>query len=85
MFAITYTFSDVVGNVGVAMIIGAYLLLQTGRVQATQLGYSLLNLAGSLLIVYSLISNFNLSSVFIEIFWILISSYGIYRSLRKRR
>lgn len=84
MLVITYSFSDVVGNVGVAMIIGAYLLLQTGKVQSTRLGYSLLNLVGSLLIVYSLISSFNLSSFFIEIFWILISGYGIYRSLRRR-
>jgi hypothetical protein len=81
----SYTFSDFVGNAGVALIIGAYLLLQMGRVQSVDFSYSLMNLVGSLLIVYSLLWNFNLSSFFIEIFWILISLYGLYRCLRARR
>ncbi len=72
---------DIVGTVGVAAIVGSYLLLQTQRLRAEDLRYSVLNAAGALLILVSLIFDFNLSAFIIEAFWVLISLIGIGRWL----
>lgn len=74
-----YTIFDFIGNIGVALIIGAYLLIQTGKINSQSLGYSVANAAGAVLILVSLIVNFNVSAFVIEFFWLLISVYGIYR------
>ena len=76
-----YGVLDLVGNVGVLILIVAYLLLQLNRLNNGLL-YSLLNAAGAGLIALSLLGNFNLSAFIIEVFWMLISFLGIYRSLR---
>ena len=70
------------GVVGVALIVGAYFLLQTGRMDDQSVAYSLINLIGACLVVASLIEDFNLPAFIVESFWILISAVGLYRSLR---
>ncbi len=73
---------DVVGSGGVMLILVAYFLLQTERWSGQSVGYSLVNLVGSLMITVSLIYDFNLSSFIIEMAWIAISIYGIVRARR---
>jgi hypothetical protein len=73
---------DVVGTGGVAMILVAYFLLQTERWSGQSVGYSVVNLVGSLMITVSLMYDFNLSSFIIEMAWIAISIYGIARARR---
>ena len=73
---------DVIGAIGVTMIIAAYFALQAGRLK-TGLPYSLLNGVGAAMILYSLIFDFNLAAFLVEFFWLAISLYGIYRSLRR--
>jgi len=77
--------ADVVGTVGVLIIIITYLLLQLEKIKSTDLLYSILNVIGSLLIVYSLLFNWNFSSFLIEFFWILISLYGIFKYFRNKK
>ncbi len=82
----TVLWHDLVGNLGVALIVLAFFLLQAGKMQAQGLWYSLCNLCGAILLLISLYYNFNLASVVIECFWITISLYGISNYLlRKRR
>ena len=71
---------DVVGTSGVVMVLVAYFLLQTERWSGRSIGFSVVNLLGSLLITVSLIYNFNLSSFIIEMAWIAISINGIARA-----
>lgn len=78
-----YGLLDLVGNVGVLMLMVAYLLLQLNRL-SSGLIYSVLNAVGASLIVISLLTNFNLSAFLMEVFWVLISLLGIYRSLRPK-
>lgn len=73
---------DVVGTTGVALILVAYFLLQTERWSGQSVGYSVVNLIGSLMITVSLLYDFNLSSFIIEMAWIAISIYGIVRARR---
>ena len=72
-----YAWYDFVGSVGVLTIISTYILLQIGRIKSESLIYSILNGAGAALIAFSLLYNFNLSALIVEICWILISLYGI--------
>ena len=78
-----YTLPDFIGNIGVALIIGAYFALLSGKLASESKSYSLINLAGAALILVSLLYSFNLSSFVIELFWIAISLYGVIRSTRR--
>ena len=68
---------DILGTLGVAIIILTYILLQIERVRSDQLIYSLLNAIGAALILVSLYFDFNLPSVVVEFFWLVISLFGI--------
>lgn len=73
---------DYAGIAGVVCILLAYLLLQLGKLQGLDLRYSLLNLAGALLIILSLLFDFNLSAFLMEAAWVGISLMGIRRATR---
>ena len=75
----SYTWFDLVGNLGVFLVVLAFYLLQTERLNSRDIRYSLLNLTGAILLLISLLVNWNLSSVIIELFWIAISLIGIVR------
>lgn len=81
----SYEWYDVVGNVGVCMILGCYLLLQLDRLESSGLTFSILNGIGALLILISLAYEFNLSAFIAELFWLLISLFGIVRYLMSKR
>jgi hypothetical protein len=81
---VDYPFHNVVGNLGVLMIVGSYFLVQIHRMSATQLPYITLNGLGALLILYSLCFDFNLSAFLIEVTWLLISLMGAVRSWLQR-
>jgi paired small multidrug resistance pump len=75
-------FTDIIGFIGVGIILIAYCLLQANRLSAKHLSYSLMNLIGASMILFSLFYTWNTPAVFIEIAWILISLYGVVKSLR---
>jgi hypothetical protein len=77
--------SDMVGFIGVLLIVVAYLLLQLDKLASSSPKYSLLNAGGALLIIVSLIFAFNLSAFIMEVFWLLISLLGLWRSLVHRK
>jgi hypothetical protein len=72
---------DLAGFIGVLLIVIAYLLLQLDKLPSSSPRYSLLNAAGALLIIVSLIFAFNLSAFIVEVFWFLISVLGLWRSV----
>jgi hypothetical protein len=73
---------DLVGNIGVVILMVTYLMLQLNKLSSDSLAYSVLNAAGAGLIVISLLFDFNLSALLMEVFWVLISFVGIYRYFR---
>lgn len=73
---------DWVGIVGTLMILGAFFLLQAGKVSGTGLSYQLLNLFGAGGVLVSLLGQFNISVFVLEIAWMAISIFGIARTLR---
>lgn len=77
-----YGLMDLIGNIGVGILVVTYLLLQLDKLRSTALSYSVLNALGASLIVASLIVDFNLSALLMEVFWVLISFVGIGRHFR---
>lgn len=76
---------DLVGFIGVLLIVIAYLLLQLDKLPSSSPRYSMLNAAGALLIIVSLTFKFNLSAFIVEVFWFLISLFGLTKSLLSKR
>lgn len=70
---------NITGIAGTATLILAYLLLQAGKIRSDEMRYPLLNLIGAVLLLISLFRFWNLASVIIELFWIAISIYGIWK------
>ena len=82
---VNLTWFDLTGFIGVLLIIVAYLLLQLDKLPSSSPSYSLLNAAGALLIIASLIFQFNLSAFIVEVFWLLISLLGLTKTLLSRK
>ncbi len=79
-----YSWFDLVGNVGVLLMIIAYLLLQLEKLSSSAISYLLLNTVGAILVIMSLRFRFNLSAFFMEAFWLLISLYGLSKTFFSR-
>jgi len=76
---------DWAGLLGVAATLLAFYLLQAGRVRGDGLAYQLMNAAGALAVLVSLLYAFNLSAFVLEGLWLAISIYGMVRGRRLRR
>ncbi|CAN5292369.1 hypothetical protein BH20ACI2_BH20ACI2_01740 [soil metagenome] len=79
-----YSWHDIVGTIGVGMIVFTYVLLQLERLRSTQFAYSVLNAVGAFLILVSLYYSFNFPSFVVEFFWLLISLFGIGKYFLRR-
>lgn len=79
-----YSWFDLVGNIGVLMMVIAYLLLQLDKLSSSAVSYLLMNAGGAVLVIISLIFHFNLSAFLMEVFWLLISLYGLGKPLFSR-
>jgi hypothetical protein len=82
---VNFDLFDLVGFVGVLLIVIAYLFLQLDKLPSSSLSFSLLNAVGSLLIMVSLVFKFNVSAFLIEVFWFLISLLGLTKWLIARK
>lgn len=75
---------DIIGLIGVTLIIAAYLMLQIDRLKADRFFYSFLNMAGASLILLSFYKNWNTAAFVVEVFWLAISLFGIARYFARR-
>tara|TARA_B100000579_G_scaffold428079_1_gene437675 strand:+ start:813 stop:1064 length:252 start_codon:yes stop_codon:yes gene_type:complete len=71
------TLPDIIGLSGVALLLVTYALLQADRIDPKGFWYSFNNLIVAILVTVSLIYTPNLASIVIEIFWFIISLYGL--------
>jgi len=72
--------ADVIGVVGSLMIAGCYWANTTGRLTTAHNSYHTLNLAGALLILYSLYHRPNPGAIVIEVIWVAVAIWGMYRN-----
>lgn len=73
------TLPDILGVVGVGLILIAYAGATNGRLDPKKAPALLLNLVGALLILGSLYFDFNLSAVLMEGAWALVALFGLAR------
>ena len=78
------TLPDFIGLTGVALLIVTYALLQLDRIDPKGFWYSFNNLLVAILVTVSLVYTPNLASIVIEIFWFLISLYGVVMFFKRK-
>jgi hypothetical protein len=75
---------DIIGFAGAAIFVATYFANQQRWLSSEDWRFPFLNLIGAVLILVSLVFEWNYPSVVIEVFWALISIYGIARARRER-
>lgn len=76
---------DWVGVLGTVTILLAFFWLQMGRLSGTGLTYQWLNLLGAGGVLVSLLGTFNVSVFMLELAWMGVSAFGIWRTLKARK
>lgn len=79
----TFDLANIVGLAGSAMMVVAYAYSNMARTMNFVL-FNLLNLVGSLLLIWSLTVHFNLASMALEIVWTLIALLGLAKAFRSK-
>lgn len=72
--------SDVVGTIGVILVLVAYYLLQAKRIESSSISYLNMNIIGSILILYSLFFNWNTPAFLVEVIWLVISLWAMFKA-----
>ena len=80
-----FAWPDMLGAAGVVLILIVYAAAVSGRMRMEDPRYSLANLVGAAAILVSLFYSFNLASFIIEIAWLIISAYGLWRSMMRSK
>ena len=82
---INIAWPTIVGIIGTLLVLLAFFLLQARKLHGNGAVYQLLNAFGAAAIIVSLVYEFNLASMVLEIAWLLISIYGLVVGFRHRR
>ena len=78
------TIPDLIGLTGVALLIVTYALLQLDKIDPKGFWYSFNNLLVAILVTVSLVYTPNLASIVIEVFWFLISLFGVVMFFKRK-
>jgi hypothetical protein len=78
------TLPDFIGYIGVALLIITYALLQTDRIDPKGFWYSFNNMIVAILVTVSLLYTMNKASMVIEVFWFIISVYGLIMYFKRK-
>ena len=81
---IEFVWHEMVGLAGVVLVLLAYFGLQAGKLRGDGVAFQVANILGAGGIAVSLVYDFNLSAMVIELAWIVISIYGLVRGIRTR-
>jgi len=81
---VSWDLANIVGLLGSALMVVAYAYSNLAR-QMNFLFFNLLNLVGSLLLIWSLTVHFNMASMALEIVWALIALLGLLQYFRRAR
>ncbi|PZU57837.1 MAG: hypothetical protein DI547_12305 [Sphingobium sp.] len=79
----TFDLADIIGLTGSGMMVVAYAYSNIAKAMNFIL-FNLLNLVGSLLLIFSLMVHFNVASMAMEIVWTVIALFGLIKALRNK-
>lgn len=71
--------SNYIGLAGGITVVIAYLLLSAGSISSTGLAYPVMNIMGSIGLLVSLVWHFNIASVVVNVVWVGIGIFGLWR------
>jgi hypothetical protein len=74
---------NVAGVVGAVLVIVVYFATQQRWLSAEDWRFPFANLLGAGFILVSLVADWNLAAFVVEVFWVLISLYGLAQSLKR--
>ena len=75
---------DIIGYIGVALLVVTYAMLQLDRIGPKGFWYSFNNMIVAMLVTVSLLYTMNKASMVIEVFWFIISAYGIIMYFKRK-
>ena len=75
---------DIIGYTGVALLIITYAMLQLDKIDPKGFWYSFNNMLVAILVTVSLLHTMNKASMVIEVFWFIISVYGIIMYFKRK-
>jgi len=78
----TWDFANIVGLVGSAVLVAAFVYSNATK-NLNLFLFNLLNLAGAVMLIVSLSVHFNIASMTLEIVWAAIALLGLVRALLK--
>ncbi len=76
------------GIIGTALCIGAYGLLTLHKISAHSMIFYVMNCVGAVLLLISIASDFDwgdFGGILIEVCWIMVSIYGMFCALKKKK
>jgi len=76
---------EFIGLIGVFFIVISYFLIQVKIWNSSMVKYSIFNLLGSSMVLYSLIYDWNLAAFIIELIWIIVSLLGLFIDMRRKQ
>jgi hypothetical protein len=74
---------NVAGVLGAVLVIVVYFATQQRWLSAEDWRFPFANLLGAGFILVSLMADWNLAAFVVEVFWVLISLYGLAQSLKR--
>lgn len=79
----SFDWANIIGLTGSALMVVAYAYSNIAK-QMNFVFFNLLNLVGSLLLIWSLTVHFNLASMALEIVWTLIALLGLVKAMKRK-
>ncbi|MEQ6332375.1 hypothetical protein [Sphingobium sp. MK2] len=79
----SFDWANIIGLAGSALMVVAYAYSNIAK-QMNFVFFNLLNLVGSLLLIWSLTVHFNLASMALEIVWTLIALLGLVKAMKRK-
>ena len=80
---VDWDWANVVGLIGSGMMVVAYAYSNIVREMNFTL-FNLLNLVGSVLLIWSLTVHFNMASMALEVVWAIIALFGLFKAIRSK-
>ncbi len=78
-------YGDIIGIIGVFIIVVAYILMQIDKMDSKGFNFSLLNTIGAVFILISLYYDWNLASFVMEVIWFSLSIYGTIKAIKTNK
>jgi hypothetical protein len=76
---------DILGWVGVVVLLAAYWAVSTRRMEGSGIAFQLLNIAGAALLIVNSYDHGALPSVSVNVAWMAIGGYALMRALLARQ